>query len=224
MGKTWQHAKIKIRNFIKIRINLLHHQCLSHVLITKSRCFFMFRYLLAFKTTLHGWHLFNPKTSLTASNSHSDIFLIPTVVTVLHSCIYILCKACLFSVTGALPYRSLPKFSPLSSPATSTRNWILCHPPPLPPKPQKSRNMRHHHPHPCVCKTFDSFMFCEEHFIHDGQYFPNLDCIFRRGEHQSVIHPSAPSHALSSGWEIDLHDSTIKVWALLLFNNSNVYC
>ena len=93
--------------------------------------------------------------------------------------------------------------------------------PPLQPQPRIRCGIHHHHLHRYICASFGSFyVLVEGHFIHEGQYLPNLDSIFgRRAEHQSVIHPSAP-HALSSGWEIDQHDSTAKVWAL--FNNCNV--
>ena len=106
---------------------------------------------------------------------------------------------CQGSVTLQIPPQTLPTPLPkLSSAASSTRNWIL-RPPPIPwhNPSQHSRKKDLHHRH-LLCSMHTSWQvlcFSAAFVISRVQYLPNLDCIFRRRVHQSVIH-----HFVHSKW------------------------
>ena len=107
---------------------------------------------------------------------------------------------CQGSVTLQIPPQTLhpsPPSPPVSSPASSTRNWILR----LPAIPwhnpsqhlKKDLHLRH-----LLCFMHTSWQvlcFPAAFVIREVQYLANLDGIFRRGVHQSVIH-----HFVHSKW------------------------
>ena len=84
-------------------------------------------------------------------------------------------------------YRGSDTLAP-PSPPTSTRNWILCHPLLL-PQPRIRCNIHHRHLHRYMHNFWQLLGFVGGAFYSwRGQYLPNLDRIFGRAEHQSVIH------------------------------------
>ena len=129
----------------------------------------------------------------------------------LDQCVDISPWACLLSVKGALPCRSLHKLSsPLaSSPASSTRNWIL-RLPAIPwhnPSQHKKKDPHHRHLPRFMHTSWQVLCFAAAFVSGEVQYLANLDCIFLRGVHQSVIH-----HFVHSKWVENWPlDSMIKV-------------
>ena len=114
---------------------------------------------------------------------------------------------CQGSVTlQILPPQTLPP-PPHSSPASSTRNWILRLPPNNPSQHSRKKDLHHRH---LLCSMHTSWQvlcFPAAFVISKVQYLPNLDCIFRRGVHQSVIHHSV-HYKWVGNWPLD---SMVKV-------------